>query len=499
MINDVISIINESRSFDELKNLDVLPEPDYEDGFYFVSYSHKDYKKVLVDIVNLKERGFKIWYDRGLEVGKSWREDVFRKIASFHCKGVIAYISHNFDESDACAREIMVSIKYKKSLLFVMVDQDVDVSKIDYHAIIDYESDISLKEQYIKELPKPSLFEYNIKRETRLLTGTYAVVSKVNDQNIEVADIPTHCFIGKKRVRVRGVGEHAFSNCVNLKEVHLPAGWIEIGVDAFTNCTSLTKILLGEPFKYFGFASFATIHSSFNNCQSLTSIDFLDACVSKRKVALIEVSNSFNNCSGIKEVINNGKAYFTYGCFNGCSGLERVVFNKTKKWFIGAYAYANCLSLKEVVFAKDAQISEVQSGAFMNCSKLETLLLPDSVKTISEYAFYNMSSLKTFHMPSNLKDLSLDAFYKCPHIKSITLPKKTIYVRASKENIFEDVTIESKRITFSYANGVVDAPLLMFFPNLKSLYCLSNALYNFSGLKEITSDRIGYRHFVREE
>ena len=499
MLDNIIEIINQSKSFEELKNLDVLPEPDYEDGFYFVSYSHKDYKKVLIDIINFKKSGIKVWYDRGLEVGKSWREDVFRKISSFACKGVISYITHSSDKSDACAREIMVSIKYKKSLLFIIVDKDIDVSQIDHFSMLDYEADIDSKVASIKQLPKPTLFEFTVKKETRLITGTYAVVSKVNDQNIEVAEIPTHCLIDNKKYRVRGIGEHAFSNCINLKEVHLPNGWIDIGTDAFTNCTSLSKITVGEPFKYFGFAGFATVHSAFNNCLSLKSVDFLDACSIAKKLCFIEVSNSFNNCSGIKEVVNNGKTYFTYGCFNGCSNLEKVTFNKSKKWFIGAYTYANCLSLTQVIFDKEAQIEEVQDGAFMNCTKLEELILPDSVKTIKQYAFYNMSSLKTFHMPLSLRDISLDAFYKCPHLKSITLPKSTRYVRVFKANIFEDVTIESKRITFSYGGGISDAPLLKIFPHIKSLYCVNNARYNFDGLKEIVSDKAGHRHFVKEE
>ena len=123
---EIISFINSSHSFDEVRAANVLPEPDQDDGFYFVSYSHKDYKKVLTDIVKYFDCGFKIWYDRFLESGKSWTAEVHKKIASYYCKCVIVYVTQNFLQSESCLSEIECICDNDKSCLLVL-------SGVSYH------------------------------------------------------------------------------------------------------------------------------------------------------------------------------------------------------------------------------------------------------------------------------------------------------------------------------------------------------------------------------
>lgn len=83
-----IKLIKKSKRLEDLK-LEILPATD-EYEYFFVSYSHKDYKDVFADIFRLKEQGIPIWYDKGrLPPGDEWPKVVERKIMNYACKGII--------------------------------------------------------------------------------------------------------------------------------------------------------------------------------------------------------------------------------------------------------------------------------------------------------------------------------------------------------------------------------------------------------------------------
>ena len=48
--------------------------------YVFVSYSHKDSDRVQPLIQELKERGFRIWYDAEIEAGSEWPEYIARRL-----------------------------------------------------------------------------------------------------------------------------------------------------------------------------------------------------------------------------------------------------------------------------------------------------------------------------------------------------------------------------------------------------------------------------------
>ena len=44
--------------------------------YVFVSYSHSDSSAVYSELVFLKDSGFNVWYDEGIEAGSEWREEI---------------------------------------------------------------------------------------------------------------------------------------------------------------------------------------------------------------------------------------------------------------------------------------------------------------------------------------------------------------------------------------------------------------------------------------
>ena len=68
----------------ELETIPIVCLPDvHTTDYYFVSYSHKDYKEVYNDIFDLEQAGLAIWYDRGIPAGNDWKEVATKYIAPF--------------------------------------------------------------------------------------------------------------------------------------------------------------------------------------------------------------------------------------------------------------------------------------------------------------------------------------------------------------------------------------------------------------------------------
>ena len=88
--------------------------------YIFISYAHKDSDKVIPIIQALQDRGFRVWYDEGLEVGSSWSDMIEEYL--FKCACTICFISPNFLNSQNCQDEIDYAKEIKKSPLIVYLE-----------------------------------------------------------------------------------------------------------------------------------------------------------------------------------------------------------------------------------------------------------------------------------------------------------------------------------------------------------------------------------------
>ena len=90
--------------------------------YVFVSYSHKDSELVRPIIQGLQDRGFRVWYDEGIEVGFEWTESIAKHLNRSSC--VLAFVSRNFDASHNCRREINFAIKKRKDPMVIYMEDE---------------------------------------------------------------------------------------------------------------------------------------------------------------------------------------------------------------------------------------------------------------------------------------------------------------------------------------------------------------------------------------
>lgn len=182
---------------------------------------------------------------------------------------------------------------------------------------------------------------------------------------------------GKEVTVIEKVDRYFPNNWKTLKKVMMPDNVISIEDYAFCDCTSLTSIVIPNSVIRIGNYAFA-------GCCSVTSI-----------------------------VIPNSVTSIGEYAFYGCDNITKAIIPTIA---IGCFYEDN---LQEVIINQGESIRDY---AFRKCSKLVSIVIPNSVKRIGSYAFYDCSSLKSILISDNLTSIGDRAFSYCTGLKSITIP-----------------------------------------------------------------------------
>ena len=89
--------------------------------YIFISYAHADDDRVLPVVEDLYRRGYKVWYDEGIEVGSEWQECIAAHL--MQAKLVIAFISNAYIKSDNCRREMHYALTKKIKTINVFLEE----------------------------------------------------------------------------------------------------------------------------------------------------------------------------------------------------------------------------------------------------------------------------------------------------------------------------------------------------------------------------------------
>lgn len=92
-----------------------------EEGYIFVSYSHRDKTSVFPIIERLVADGYRVWYDEGIDPGSEWPETIAEHLNK--CAVCIAFISGESLASHYCRREINFALSKQKHFLSIMLEK----------------------------------------------------------------------------------------------------------------------------------------------------------------------------------------------------------------------------------------------------------------------------------------------------------------------------------------------------------------------------------------
>jgi len=123
------------------------PFPAYkgEEPYAFVSYAHKDASDVYYELTWLRQSGYKLWYDEGIEAGSEWREELASAIEKASI--ILFFASPNSAASENCRRELNYGIDQKIPIISVYLEATqfsggLKMTLSDYQAIFKYETSV---------------------------------------------------------------------------------------------------------------------------------------------------------------------------------------------------------------------------------------------------------------------------------------------------------------------------------------------------------------------
>ena len=287
------------------------------------------------------------------------------------------------------------------------------------------------------------------------------------------------------------IGDSAFENCDNLKNVKISENLKKLGMMAFGNCDALTEIEIPKnittvaynefynpvrgPFTgsnslqtvvfeegmtwlpgyiLAGCSGFTTVKipetvteigkGAFRDCSRLKSIEIPESVTeigshtfSNTKLGSIRVPDTvtdmgdhvFSGCTELKEVtLPNIRQNIVAGMFEGCTSLEKIVLPETVT-AIRENAFKNCTSLKDITWSKAPEI--IESNAFRNCSALTEVAIPGTVKSIGDCAFLNCDALTTVTIPDSVTSIGEQVFYDCDALTTVKLGSGLTEIPAS--------------------------------------------------------------------
>ena len=182
---------------------------------------------------------------------------------------------------------------------------------------------------------------------------------------------------------VKEIGRWSFVSNENLKSVSLPSTLTTIGEMAFNNCKSLEDVKIPS---------------------SVTSIG----------------KDAFSDCTALKEITIPGGVE-TVDFLRGCTSLTSVTLGSGVKNIGGFYG---CSVLKTIEIPEGAE--RLSESAFTNCTSLESVKLPSTLKTIEERCFEECKKLKTVEIPEGVEEIGKYTFFDCTALESVSLPSTLV-------------------------------------------------------------------------
>ena len=217
--------------------------------------------------------------------------------------------------------------------------------------------------------------------------GTFSQCVKLNDIDVS---------------KVKTIDSSAFRSCTSLLQVDL-SSVNSIGSSAFYDCSSLQTVKLADTMDtlYIGMSAFA-------NCTSLSSFTF----PSLNDEFEIEDA-TFRNCTSLKLIqLPANMTAISDEAFQGCKSLATVDFSLclSSIRYIRESAFAGCTSLTVIDLLADSgcRVTSLGSYAFSNCTSLETVKLPHSIRSLDASVFEGCTSLKEFVISDKNTSLFVD-------------------------------------------------------------------------------------------
>ena len=319
---------------------------------------------------------------------------------------------------------------------------------------------------------------------------------------------------------LKSIGQRAFNQLTELKEIVIPDTVTEIGTDAFARCFNLTNVKLPRNLKEIPERCFLDTKLS-----SVVLPDTLEIIGAGAFAVNLVGQYGYEGSELSSVVIPASVNYIGADAFKQCEKLKDISFvDPYNLEWIGSYAFSKTawyeaqadglIILGDILceykgtmpenyeLTIPSTIKAIVGNAFSYQINLRKVTIPTGVRLIGDIIFGGCSGLKEVSLPSDLKSLPAGTFGSTTSLKSISLPDGLTEIEraAFSGSGLESIVIPSSVKTIGdLAFYGCESLTEIVLPD--GLTEIGREVFTKSGLKSInipsTVKKIGYSAFRR--
>ena len=229
------------------------------------------------------------------------------------------------------------------------------------------------------------------------------------------------------RINVSMIRSSAFSGCSKFKSVTIPDSVTSIGNYAFEGCTGLTSVYYaGNISSWCGISGLENIMSS-SRTLYIGGKKVEGELIIPNSVTSIG-SSAFRWCKELTSVIIcKGVTSISDSAFEGCTGLTSVYYTGDIASWCGTSGLKNIMSWSRTLY--------------IGGNKVEgELVVPNSVKSISDSAFSYCKGVTSVTIPNSVTSIGSSAFKGCAGLTSVTIPDSVTSMGSSAFSVCDRLT-----------------------------------------------------------
>lgn len=304
------------------------------------------------------------------------------------------------------------------------------------------------------------IYEITTTEEDKILTaynGTMLIV-KIPDG---VTVIGEDAFYNHEELRevvfpssLKRIGNRAFYHCKNLQRFHFPENLVEIGDEAFWG-VAIQDLTIPASVQAIGKSCFAC-------CNNLIELNILTShfaagdkvfyrCIKLKKANLPDELDElyegiFRGCTELEDIVLPSRLKtIRFGAISYVMRLQRLIIPKSVR-LIEEQAFSNSFALTDIFVDDENEYYFDKNGILFskedNClvhypadKRFSLYAVDDSISKICNYAFMDAEHLEHVVIGKGVCEIGKSAFERCPSLKDVVITGELEHIRA---NAFKD-------------------------------------------------------------
>ena len=233
------------------------------------------------------------------------------------------------------------------------------------------------------------------------------------------------------------IGDSAFNNCTSLNDIGIPVGVDSIGKYAFNGCSAALFVNLPSTLTSIDDYAFAGCSGVIEiRCQAdippvIQENTFAGVDKNTQLYVPIQSIEAYKEAEFWSE-FTNVLPIIVYGTQFEVDGIRYETVNDTEVQVIynDSVPYAGVINIPDSVnfYSAKLAVSGIYSEAFLNCTELTSVSIPETVKSLNYNAFKGCTGLTSVIIPNSVSWIDGAVFEDCTGLETVVLPNSIISI-----------------------------------------------------------------------